>query len=99
MHYNPYHRGSGRFYHPPGVFMGRNPHKGKESRFGRARSQERVARAMSQERVYQSPQFMFGYHDDEDYSGPIEYYLSQPSTFYEGSGMPTAPPHMMMDYG
>ena len=85
--------------------MGHYPHNGKESRLGRARSQERVARAMSQERVYQSPQFMFGYHDHEDYSGPIEYYLSQPSTSYERSEMFTMPtagpplPRMMTGYG
>ena len=100
MHHDPYHRGSGRFSRPPEALMGHYPPKGKEPRMGRA---------MSHERIDQPQSFVVGPgghpFSHEDYSGPMEYHLSQPSPFYERPGgmfgMPPAgaagphPPHMM----
>ena len=102
--HDPYHighRGSGRFSRPPEALLGQYPPKGKDARMTRAMSHERV------DQPGPSP-FMVGpggghpfSHDD--YTGPMEYHLSQPSPYYDRPGgmfpMPPAGagphPHMM----
>ena len=99
MHPDPFYRGSGRFSRPPEALMGQYPPKQKDGR---------IQRTMSHERVDQPPSFMMGpaghHFNHEDYSGPMEYHLSQPSPFYDRPGgmfsMPPAGagaphPHMM----
>ena len=81
MHHDPYHRGSGRFSRPPEALVGHYPPKGKDSRMSRAKSHDRVD---------QPPSYVMGpgghpiSHDD--YTGPMEYHLSQPSPYFDRPG-------------
>ena len=103
MPHDHYHHrgGSGRFSRPPEALMGHYPPKGKDARITRAMSHERVDQLGPSSFIMgQGGHPGFGH---EDYSGPIEYHLSQPSPYYDRPGgmfpMPPAGagphPHMM----
>lgn len=90
-----HHKGSGRFSRPPEALMGHYPPKPKDSR---------MSRSMSHERMDQVPSYMTGPggrpYNHEDYSGPMEYHLSQPSPYFDRPagmfGMPPGSAHPQM---
>ena len=96
-----YHlRGSGRFSRPPEALMGHYPPKGKDNRMARAMSHDRIDQPGPSSLMMGSGGHPFS-HDD--YTGPMEYHLSQPSPYYDRPGgmFPMPPPgagphpHMM----
>ena len=103
MMHDPYHHrgGSGRFSRPPEALMGHYPPKGKDSRIARAMSHERVDQP-GPSSIMMGPGGVHPFSHD-DYTGPMEYHLSQPSPYYDRPGgmfpMPPAGagphPHMM----
>ena len=103
--HDPYHhghRGSGRYSRPPEALMGHYPPKGKDARMARAMSHDRIDQSGPSSLMMGAP----GGHppfSHDDYTGPMEYHLSQPSPYYDRSGgmFPMPPPgagphpHMM----
>ena len=100
-HYHHSLRGSGRFSRPPEALMGHYPPKGKDSRMARAMSHDRIDQAGPSSLILGPAGGHPFSHDD--YTGPMEYHLSQPSPYYDRSGgmFPMPPPgagphpHMM----